>query len=116
MHGGGRMTTDPRIPTMPGGARRVFTTRQAPLAPSAKRREVLGESHEGRAASLLHRTSGEISCTWMAASNEFEGVAVVVRRAAGVERGMIRRKQPLLECVLAALRYGIVISFLQRSR
>ena len=31
------------------GARRVFATRQTLLAPSAKRREVFGGCHEGRA-------------------------------------------------------------------
>ena len=42
------MTIDPRIPTKPG---RVTSGSHRPgrhfLAPSAKRREVLGESHEG---------------------------------------------------------------------
>ena len=42
MHGRSRMTIDPRIPTMQG------RTRQTLLEPSAKRREVFGESHEGK--------------------------------------------------------------------
>ena len=49
MHGSSRMTIDPRIPTMPGqstsGFHRPGTELLAP--PSAKRREVLGESHKG---------------------------------------------------------------------
>ena len=48
MHGRSRMTTDPRIPTMP---RRSMSGFHQPgktlLAPSAKRREVFVESHEG---------------------------------------------------------------------
>ena len=48
MHGRSRMTIDPRIPGMPGRrARWVFTEYVDLLAPIAKRREVLGESHEG---------------------------------------------------------------------
>ena len=45
MSGRSRMTIDPRTPTMP--ARRVSSTGQTLLAPSAKRREVFGELHEG---------------------------------------------------------------------
>ena len=49
MHGRSRITRDPRIPTMPGAEPVRFspTRRQALLAPGAKRREVVGESHEG---------------------------------------------------------------------
>ena len=47
-HGRSRRTVDPRIPTMPGRSTSGFSpTRQILLAPSAYRREVLGESHEG---------------------------------------------------------------------
>ena len=47
MHSCGRKTIDPRIPTMPGRSTSgVSPTRQTLLAPSAKRREVFGESHE----------------------------------------------------------------------
>ena len=38
------MTIDPHIPTMPARSMRVSPTRQNLLAPSAKRREVFGES------------------------------------------------------------------------
>ena len=44
-HGRSRMTIYPSIPKMPG--RSTSATRQTLLAPSAKRREVLGESHKG---------------------------------------------------------------------
>ena len=44
MHGRSRMTIDPRIPAEHVG---FSPTRQILLAPSAKRREVFGESHEG---------------------------------------------------------------------
>ena len=50
LHGRSRITIDPRIPTMSAhGACRVLTDQAdiALLAPSAKRREVSGESHEG---------------------------------------------------------------------
>ena len=48
MHGRGGMTIDPRILTMPGRQPVGFSrTRDTLLAPSAKRREVFGESHEG---------------------------------------------------------------------
>ena len=40
-HGRIRTIIDPRTPTMPGWARQTL------LAPSARRRDVLGESHEG---------------------------------------------------------------------
>ena len=66
-----RTTIDPRIPTTPGRSASGFHRPRQTLriAPSfAKHREVLGESHEGWAASyqgpLLRRT-----CTWMTASN-----------------------------------------------
>ena len=46
------MTIDLRIPTVPGLSTPVFhRPGQTLLAPSAKRREVFGGSHEGRAAS-----------------------------------------------------------------
>ena len=52
MHGRSRVTINPGIPTLPG---RIRSGCHRPgrhwLAPSAKRREVLDESHEGRAAS-----------------------------------------------------------------
>ena len=44
MHGRGRIAVNSRIPTMPG---RSMSTGQTLVAPSAKRREVSGESHEG---------------------------------------------------------------------
>ena len=44
MHGRSRMTIDLRIPKIPGWS---TSTRQTLLAPSAKRREELDESHEG---------------------------------------------------------------------
>ena len=49
MHGRSRMTIDPRIPLFNAGTEHVgfSQTRQALLAPSAKRREVPGESREG---------------------------------------------------------------------
>ena len=48
MHGRSRMTIDPRIPTMPGRSTSGFRRPgRHLLAPSAKRREVFGESHEG---------------------------------------------------------------------
>ena len=48
MHGRSRITIDPRIPTMPGRSRSGFhQPGKTLLAPSAKRREVVGESHEG---------------------------------------------------------------------
>ena len=48
MHGRSRMTIDPRTPTMPGRSTSGFSpTKQTLPAPTAKRREVLGESHEG---------------------------------------------------------------------
>ena len=48
MHGRGRMTMEPCIPTMPGRSTSGFSpTKQTLPAPTAKRREVLGESHEG---------------------------------------------------------------------
>ena len=49
MHGRSRMTIDPRIPSVPGRSMYVgfSPTRQILLAPSAKRREVSGESNEG---------------------------------------------------------------------
>ena len=47
-HGRSRMTMNPRIPIMPGRSTSGFRqNRQTLLAPSAKRREVFGESHEG---------------------------------------------------------------------
>ena len=50
VHGRGRMKTLASL-ICRDGARRVFTnispTRQTLLAPSAKRREVFGDSHEG---------------------------------------------------------------------
>ena len=45
-HGRSPMTIDPRIPTMPGRRTSDFN-QPGTLAPSAKRREVFGESHEG---------------------------------------------------------------------
>ena len=56
MHGRSRMTVDPRIPTNTGAEHVGFSpTRQTLLvAPSAKRRDVSVESHEGRTA--LRRT------------------------------------------------------------
>ena len=45
-----RMTIDPRIPTMPGRSIYRVVNDQADIAPSAKRREMLGESHEGAGA------------------------------------------------------------------
>ena len=49
MHGRSRMTIDPCIPTYHAGTEHVgfSPTRQALFAPSEKRREVSGESHEG---------------------------------------------------------------------
>ena len=48
MHSRCRKTIDPRMPTMPGRSTPGFTqTRQALRAPSAKCREVFGESHGG---------------------------------------------------------------------
>ena len=48
MRGRGRIAIDPRIPILPGPERVGDSpTRQTLLAPSAKRREVLGESYEG---------------------------------------------------------------------
>ena len=49
MHGRSRVAIDPRIPTIYAGTEHVgfSATRQTMLAPSAKRREVFGESHEG---------------------------------------------------------------------
>ena len=49
MHGGGRMTIDPRIPICNAGTADIAfsTTRQTLLAPSTKRRKVFGESHSG---------------------------------------------------------------------
>ena len=47
-----RMTIDPCIPTMPGQSTSGFhRPGRHLLAPSAKLRDVLGESHEGWAAS-----------------------------------------------------------------
>ena len=48
MHGRSRMTKDPRTPTMPGRSTSGLHRpgRHFP-APSAKRHEVLGESHDG---------------------------------------------------------------------
>ena len=47
VHGRSRMTINPRIFTNAGRERVGFSpTRQTLLAPSAKRREVFGESHE----------------------------------------------------------------------
>ena len=62
MHGRSRMTIDPRIFTNAGREHVGFSpTKQTLLAPSAKRREVFGESHEGPTASfqepLVRRTS-----------------------------------------------------------
>ena len=53
MHGCSRMTEDPRISTLSERTEPVVfsTTREAKLAPSAKRREVFGELHEKLAAS-----------------------------------------------------------------
>ena len=45
MHGLGLFAIDPRIPTAPSGARRVFTD-QAPVAPRGQRRGVYRVSHE----------------------------------------------------------------------
>ena len=72
MHGRSRMTIDPRIPTNTGTEHVGFSpTRQTSLAPSARRREVFGESHEGRE---LHPTKDRfgagLSCIWMTESNE----------------------------------------------
>ena len=48
MHGRVHVTIDPRIPTIAGTEHFEFSpAKQTLLAPSAKRREVLGESHEG---------------------------------------------------------------------
>ena len=49
VHGRSRRTIDPRIPAMPGRSTSgLFSrTRKTLLAPSAKRREGSGESHEG---------------------------------------------------------------------
>ena len=49
VHGRSRMTVDPRIPTIYAATEHVgfSPTRQTLLAPSAKRREVFGESLEG---------------------------------------------------------------------
>ena len=48
IHDRSRSTTDPRISTMPGRSTSGSTDQaEALLAPSAKHREVLGESHEG---------------------------------------------------------------------
>ena len=48
MHGRSRKTIDPRIPTTGTGTEHVrfSPTTQRLLAPSAERREVLGESHD----------------------------------------------------------------------
>ena len=46
MHGRSRKTIYPRIPIMPEHVG-FSPTRQTLLAPSAKRREVFGESHKG---------------------------------------------------------------------
>ena len=51
MHGRDLTTADPRIPTAPERSTSGFR-RPTPLAPSAKRREVFGESHKGE----LHPT------------------------------------------------------------
>ena len=48
MHGRSRKVVDTRVSTMP---RRSTSARQTLLAPSAKRRKVVGEWHEGLAAS-----------------------------------------------------------------
>ena len=48
IHGRSRMHINPRLPTMPGRSTWGFSpTRQTLLAPSAKRRQVFGESHKG---------------------------------------------------------------------
>ena len=48
MHGRSHVTSDPRIPTMPGRSNvGLPPTRQTSLARSACHREVFGESHEG---------------------------------------------------------------------
>ena len=62
-HGRSRMAINPRVPNMSGHGTHVgFTlTRQISLAPTAKRREVFGESHEGSPSffqeMLVRRTS-----------------------------------------------------------
>ena len=60
MHGRGRKAIDPRIPTMTGREHACFFYRPGRhwLAPSAKRREVFGGSHE-RLRSILLRTACE---------------------------------------------------------
>ena len=47
VHGCSRMAIDPRIPIMPGRSTSGFHQPGRLLAPSAKRHEVFGESHEG---------------------------------------------------------------------
>ncbi len=52
MHGRSRMTIDPCFHSMPGRSTSGFhLPGRHCFAPSMKRREVLGESHEGRAGS-----------------------------------------------------------------
>ena len=77
VHGRCRMTIDPSIPTMPGRSTSGFSpTRQTLHAPSAKRREVFGESHEGWNYILprsARKTDFGISCPlsylWRIATN-----------------------------------------------
>ena len=70
MHGRGRMTIN-RKPSRPYNAgtehARFSPTRQPLLAPSAKRREVSGESHEGCAASYYEPLVRR-ACIWITAS------------------------------------------------
>ena len=74
---------DPGFPTMPGRSTlRFHPTRQKSRAPSAKRREVFGESHEGRPAYYYEtverrtfRTLRVLSCNWDTAFEGWTGVA-----------------------------------------
>ena len=52
MHGRSRVTIDPRVPIMPGRSTSGFHRPGRHCLHQARSRQVLGESHEGRAASF----------------------------------------------------------------
>ena len=66
MHGRSRMIIYPRTPLYNTGTGHVGfpPTRQALLAPSAKRREVFGESREGQLRPARNRSCGGLSCSF----------------------------------------------------
>ena len=74
MHDRSVMAIDPGIPTMPGRSTSGFRRpgKRFLLAPGAKRREVLGESHEGLVRCVPLRTACETDLHMDDSFNKFK--------------------------------------------